>query len=301
MKVSVKSGALAVALALSALGSATAVASQISPAVVATDNAATQVVTLDFSKQVHPNVLKSLSQTGPGLEIVEHFEAKGGLDGWVLKDGESGQYFIGYTTPDGEVLLAGLALNAQGENLSALYNEQYVPAPDYSAAMSDFAEVADSVVLGNAHAPAEIVVAYDPNCGFCKVLHKLVQPAIDAGQLKMRVVPVAILGQDSGPKSAGLLATSDLHNAMVASTYGIGQVQRSNDPALLSKVNANTNLMRKHGFNGTPLVLYEADRAGNPTVYVSNGVPAVKEMFERLGIDGNLDKIDDPSLARFLN
>jgi len=247
-----------------------------------------------------PVVLENLKRTG-GLTVHGTFDAVGGLTGWVIRETSSGKYGALYTTADGEVLISGLILDKNGTNLAKIYSDKHIPQPDMSLAYEDFAKNSNAVVLGSADAPAEIVVAFDANCTYCKLLHKLVHPAIEAGELRMRVVPVDILGGDSGIKGAGLLAASDLKAALQATTYGLGQIQRSSDPAVLSKVRANTDLMRKHGFNGTPLVLYQAGSGDEPTLMVSNGVPNIREMFERLGISGQLGSLkDDPALARYI-
>lgn len=248
-----------------------------------------------------PPVLESLSKVGAGLTVVKSFDAAGALDGWVVRDGESGKYVVVYTAGD-DVMVAGLVLDKNGENLTGIYSEQHLPQPDYTAALEDFNTNSSNVVLGSDSAKAEITVAYDVNCGFCKIMHKLVKPAVDAGELRVRLVPVAILGSDSGPKGAGLLAAPDLAEALNASTYGMGKVAMSSDPAMLAKVQSNTELMRKHGFNGTPAVLYSVTKGDESTVYVANGVPNVPEMFTRLGISQDHLKPakDDPALARFV-
>lgn len=248
-----------------------------------------------------PAVMEHLKGVGAGMTVVSNFDAAGGLNGWVIQDGESKEHVVVYTTQDGEVMLAGLAIDRYGNNLSAEYSEKYLPAEDHSAAFEDFTQNADAVLLGSPTAPVELTVAYDANCGFCKVFHKLTEPAIEAGEVRLRVVPVAILGSDSGPKAAGILGAKDADKAVHAATHDQGVIEKSNDTALLAKVQANTQMMRKHGFNGTPLVLYRIGDEATGTIVIANGVPAIRPMFEVLGVDGKLDELaKDPSLARFI-
>lgn len=238
------------------------------------------------------------ASTQGGLEVYKKFQAAGGLDGWVVQDKSSAKNIIVYTTKDGEALIAGMMLDKNGKNLSGAYSEAYIPEPDYSEALAAFKSAA-AVVEGKAKAKAEMVIVYDANCGFCKMMHKLVAPAIAAGELRVRYVPVAILGADSDVKGAGLLAAKNSTAAMDASVDGHGET--SNDPALLNKVRANTELMKKYNFSGTPVVMYTAKVKGEDTVYVSPGVPAILEVFERLGINGQVEKLKaDPSLQRFV-
>lgn len=242
------------------------------------------------------------AKTAGGLEVFKKFPAAGGLEGWVVQDKSTGKQLVVYATKDGEALVAGMLMDKSGKNLSQVYAEEHIPAPDYSEVLSEFVKDSASVLVGNLKAKAEITVLFDANCGFCKVMHKLVQPAVEAGELKVRYVPVAILGADSDIKGAGLLAAKNPGEAMDAAAAG--KATTSADKALVAKVKKNTDLMKKHGFSGTPVVLYQGkDPAskGEDTVFVSNGVPAVSELFGRLGISGQTEKLkNDPALARFL-
>jgi len=245
---------------------------------------------------VLPPPLQFAKTTG-GLEVYKKFAAAGGLDGWVVEDKNSGKEIIVYSTKDGEALIAGMMLDKAGKNLSATYAETHIPAPDYNVALSEF-KAAPGINVGNQKAKAELVVVFDANCGYCKLMHKLVTPAVEAGELKVRYVPVAILGADSDIKGAGLLAAKNAQAAVDGAVAG--RAETSTDKALVAKVMSNTNLMKKHGFNGTPAVLYQVKDKGDDTVYVANGVPNIKELFGRLGINGQLDKLkQDPAMERF--
>lgn len=246
-----------------------------------------------------PAALK-FAQTNAGLTVIKPFDATSGLQGWVVKDQNSGKHIVVYTTQDGEVLIAGMALDKTGRNLTALYAEEHVPAPDYSPAFNDFTgSAAASVMVGSSKAPAEITVLHDPNCTFCKLLSRLTRPAVEAGELRIRYVPVAILGGDSAAKAAAILAAKDPGAVLYAQVDGASTV--SNDAALQTKVTANSNLMRKHGFNGTPTVLYKSKAGGQDTMHIANGLPNMLELFTKLGISGQTDKLkSDPALAKYL-
>lgn len=244
------------------------------------------------------------AKTAGGLEVFKKFPAAGGLDGWVVQDKASGKQLVVYSSKDGEVLVAGMMLDKAGKNLSQTYAEEHIPAPDYTEVMAEFMKDGASVLVGSPKAKAEIMVIFDANCGFCKAMHKLLHPAVEAGELRVRYVPVAILGADSDIKGAGLLAAKEADDAVTAAVEGKAAV--SSDKALLDKVKKNTALMKKHGFGGTPVLLYQGKEPGKggkaeDTVFVSNGVPAMSELFARLGISGQVDKLKaDPALARFL-
>jgi len=247
-----------------------------------------------------PAALKH-AHTAGGLDVIKQFDAASGLTGWVVKDKASAKHVIVYTTGDGQLLIAGMALDASGRNVTSMYAEEHIPAPDHTPAFNAFTSAdTASVTLGSDKAPAEITVLFDPNCGFCKIMHQLIKPAVEAGELRVRYVPVAILGGDSDRKAAALLTTKDpmkMADALVAGT----SKELNSDTTVLAKVGRNTNMMREHGFNGTPAVFYKAKDADGDTIHVANGVPNVSEMFARLGISGQLQKLEaDPSLARFI-
>lgn len=233
------------------------------------------------------------------LEVFKTFPAAGGLNGWLVQDKNAGKYLVVYSTKDGAVLLAGMALDKDGKNLTASYAEQYVPVPDYSVALNEFQKQATTIVVGSPNAKAAVTVIFDANCGYCKLMHKLISPAVEAGELRVTYVPVAILGQDSDLKAAGILAAKDPGAAVHAAVEGTAE--SSNDKALLAKVLANTALMKKHGFSGTPGVLYKGKMNGEETVFVANGVPNITDMFAKMGISGQVDKLKaDPQLSKFL-
>jgi thiol:disulfide interchange protein DsbG len=238
------------------------------------------------------------AKSSGALEVYKNFPAAGGLTGWLVQDKNAGKYLVVYTTKDASVLLAGMALDATGRNLTSIYAEQHVPQPDYSVAYAELNQSA-TVVVGNPKAKAAMTIIFDANCGFCKIMHKLVNPAVEAGELRVTYVPVAIMGADSDVKAAGMLASKNPGAAVHASTEGATEV--SHDKTLLAKVAANTVLMKKHGFTGTPGVLYKAKVGGEETIYVSPGVPNITEMFSRMGISGQVEKLRaNPELGRFL-
>lgn len=234
-----------------------------------------------------------------GLQIFKKFDAVDALTGWVVKDSNSGKQVVVYTTASGNTMIAGMVLDKSGRNLSAEYMEAHVPPPDYTAVLAEFKKAA-KVTVGKSAAKAEVVVAFDPNCGYCKVFHRLVKPALDAGSLKVTYVPVDILKGDSDRKAAGMLEAKDVLADIDALAAG-GQAVLSSNPGLIAKVKENTGMMRKHGFNGTPVVLYMGKKDGEETVFVDNGVPDIGVMFERLGIKVDLSALKaDPALSRFV-
>ena len=234
-----------------------------------------------------PEVLASAQLTN-SLKVLKEFPAAGGLQGWVIKEGREGKEVIIYTSPDGKVLIAGMLLDVKGDNLTAKFGEQHLTKPDYTLAFNAFHKEATPVIVGDAKAPSEITVLLDVNCGYCKLMHRLVQPAISAGELRVRYIPVGILGPTSLDKASALMQSKDPLAFMNAAAT-TGAAETSSAKEFTSKVQANTDLMKKYGFNGTPAVLYKA-KQGN-ALMVSTGLPNVLNMFNQLGISGQVDKL----------
>lgn len=247
-----------------------------------------------------PPVLQAAKAVGT-LTILKDFKAAGGMQGWAVRESTTGENAIIYTTPDGEGLIAGMLVDKTGRNLTALYATEHLPKPvppDYTEAFTAYSSAAAAVV-GSPKAKAEITVLFDANCGYCKLMHRLLKPTIAAGELRVRYVPVAILGADSGTKGAGLLAAKN-PGLLVDSLSSGGNAEFSSDKALLAKVQANTGMMKKYGFKGTPAVLYKVKQGDNETVMVSNGLPNMLALFTALGINGQLETLKaDPALAKY--
>jgi thiol:disulfide interchange protein DsbG len=252
-----------------------------------------------------PAVLQQAMLKG-GLDVYKKFQAADGLNGWVVKDHNSGKYVIVYTTADDALLLAGMALDNSGENLTNKYAQEYIPSTDYTPAYKSFTTDASSVVWGNPKAKAEVVIGMDPNCIFCQRTEHMLKPAVDGGDLRVRLVPVGILGHDSPQRAAGLLVAKDVNAYMDADVVAgefTGNVPTSTDSGALAKVQANTQLFEKAGFNGTPAIMYMSGSGSSQTLNVSPGVPNMTELFTKLGLQKYIEKskAQDPQLVQYFH
>lgn len=246
-----------------------------------------------------PAALKSPQFAG-SMQVVKSFPGPSGLTGWVVKENTSNRQVILFSTADNNTVMAGILMDKDGNNLSAAYGEQHIPKPDFTKVLNEINTTAATVVDGSAKAKGEITVFYDVNCGFCKLMTRILAPAVEAGELRVRYVPVAILGADSAPKAAAVLGSKDISKTIAGAAAGTAD--KSDDKGLLAKVAVNTDLMKKHGFSGTPAVLYKVKSGSDEKTVVSNGLPTMSELFSNLGIDPkHLDKAKaDPQLQRYV-
>ena len=226
-----------------------------------------------------PAPLKALTEEGAQ---VRYLGQHSGLDGWITVKGGQQQYF--YSTTDGKALLMGLLFDADGklvtvrqvkelqarggeglENL--LPADAQVPEPAQgtqaqlplasSPAEQLFENVgsANWIVLGVNTAPA-IYSFIDPQCPHCKEFLKDLRPAIDAGQVQVRLIPVGCLTDKSKPQAAFLLAAPDASARFMKHLDGDeGALPVQND---INAQGAERNLaiMTSWKFDATPITIY---------------------------------------------
>jgi len=243
----------------------------------------------------YPKVIQNA--VGQGVKVEKSFPAASGMTGWVLS--RQGQYSIVFTTPDNKTLLAGLMIDESGANLSQEYAAKYIPKPDFAAVFKEL-EKATMIVEG-AKSPKSIMYAFfDPNCPFCHMTWKALQPYEAAG-LQVHWVPVAYLAPSSLPKAIEMLASANPTAAFRANEQHFGNDKNpsakftaSTYPEIAKKLEKNAELMQKFGLNGTPGIVWK-DKSGK--VMVNNGMPKLSELPKMTGLPEQ--KIDDPELAKF--
>lgn len=194
-----------------------------------------------------------------GVVVQQDFAGPSGLRGWVItRAGRSG---VVYSTADGQTLISGLLTDARGGNLAARDEELHIPGPDYGTLWTDLATSAYVEVGNNPAAPVVYVFA-DLNCPYC---HQTWTWLADYRErLTVRWVPVAILGADSAPKAAAVLADADpaaRFDALMQDFHApLGTPpDATTQQAQDARLAANLKLMERAGASGTPaLVLRNA-------------------------------------------
>jgi len=232
-----------------------------------------------------------------GFKVTRDFAAVGGLTGWVLR-APDGEYNVFYSTPDGQNLIAGALVSADGENLTQRYVAEYVPKPDLAALWVRF-EQANIVISGAQRDPKGVVyVIMDPNCIFCHFLWMALKPYEAAG-LQVRWIPVGFLHQDSAGKAAAVLkggetAFERMQQEFDEATESAGIAAVEVTPALRAKLDANLALMRDAAVRGTPGIFY---KDGSGKVHRRDGMPMLSELPRLTGLPEQAEL--DPNLSRF--
>ena len=169
------------------------------------------------------------------------------------------------------------------------------------AALFSRLEQARYIAEGAGGHPANVLyVFFDPNCYYCHLTWKALQPYEKAG-LQVRWVPVAYQKPSSAGMAAAILLASDPAAALrknetgyrSASYDGAMRALAKVPPAIGQALKENMELMRAFGAQGTPALVWK-EKSG---IGFRNAVPRLSELPRITGLPPQ--KIDDPDLAPF--
>jgi thiol:disulfide interchange protein DsbG len=161
-------------------------------------------------------------------------------------------------------------------------------------------EKTDVVIEGARHARRILYVFFDPNCFYCHLTWKALQPYENAG-LQVRLVPVAYQQPTSAGRAAAIMQAPDRVAAMRENElrydrahFDGGIAPADVSEALAAELDANTKLMRAFGAPGTPLLVWK-DSEGR--IRVMNAMPRLSQLPRITGIEAQPE--NDPELAQF--
>jgi thiol:disulfide interchange protein DsbG len=245
-----------------------------------------------------PVVVKAIA---PGRgQIVGTFNVPDGFKGWLVQEGQPPSTKIVFTTPDGKYLLAGDLVGPDRVDLTERYTEDLIRRPLREHAWPDV-ERAASVREGAANPKAIIYAFADPNCIYCHLLWKALQP-YEAEGLQVRWILVGLIKRDSFGKAAALLEAKDPSVAMRRLQTGYIEVSESGaiepvtgSPATQASLRANLDLFKRLQIYGTPAILYKDRVTGEPIV--QQGFPHLRDLAQVTGLP--LARTTDRELARY--
>jgi len=195
-----------------------------------------------------------------GAEVVGSFEAPGGLKGYAAR--YNGQGIALYLTPDGDHVLIGSLLDANGEDLTRAPLEKLVYEP-LSKEMWQRLESSTWIQDGAVEAPRVVYMFSDPNCPYCNMFWKQARPWVESGDVQLRRVMVGMLRPDSAGKSAALLEAKDpaaaLNTHETAGKASKLEPLEDVSPKLTERLEANLTLMGEMGASATPAIYYLDD------------------------------------------
>jgi len=168
------------------------------------------------------------------------------------------------------------------------------------AALFSRLEQTRHIVEGAGHPGSVLYVFFDPNCYYCHLTGKALQPYEKAG-LQVWWVPVAYQKPSSVGMAAAILLASDPAAALrqnetgyrPASYDGAITALAEVPPAISKALQENMDLMRAFGAQGTPALVWK-EKSG---IGFRNAVPRLSELPRITGLPPQ--KIEDPDLAPF--
>lgn len=190
-----------------------------------------------------------------GLDIVREFPVGAALKGWVVSF--EGSDMIVYTTADGEFLINGVLLDAQGNDLTEDHQKNWLPRPGWQDLATSYFITETSLAANQETPKSTIYMLYDANCPFCHLAWLALQPYREAG-LEVRWIPVAYLKPDSRDKAAAILSAPENQQAALLEksmqAFGTNSTEFTKAPSTKDKeqLQTNMNLMQSLGLNGTP-------------------------------------------------
>ncbi len=234
-----------------------------------------------------------------GMKVIREFPAASGLTGWVLS--RDGRYTMAFTTPDRKTMIIGVLMDNTGVDLTAAYGKKFIPKPDYAALFGGLGSTGYIVEGAVRHAKSTLYVFFDPNCVYCHLTWKALQPYEKVG-LQVRWIPVAFLKPTSAGRAAAIIQAKNPETAFqdnetrfnTATEDGGIKPLTAPTPASLARISQNGHLMSRFGSNGTPTLVWK-DKAG--AVRAIYGLPRLSKLPGITGLPPQ--KINDPALARF--
>ena len=178
-----------------------------------------------------------------------------GLDGWLVERPGEAPYTV-YVTADGHAVL-GLLYAPDGTLLSDRQIEAALggageegsvgSAVTREADLVERAAAAFGFTLGEGG--PEVVVFADPECGFSRAAVAALGERALEGDFRLRVVPVALLGEAAALRAAGIAASPEPALAWFDDVFPL-------TVAAAELIVANNALFDAAGGKGTPLVVW---------------------------------------------
>lgn len=223
-----------------------------------------------------PALQNLLSQ---GVTVKRSFPGPDGLTGWVVE--VSGRSTVVFTTPSGDYAINGLLVDRNGNNLTHLYEQQYIQ----HIAPADLVSVLekDGMLVDEGQPKAPLIYAYaDANCIFCNRFWSALRPYVQSGKVQVRWALLAFLKESSAGRAAAILAAKDKVAALAQDEMRFDKAREEGgipplDPVpydLRAELSLHASQMGDIGGQGTPLILYHQADGWHRTEGLPNDMPA---------------------------
>ncbi|MBS1029107.1 thiol:disulfide interchange protein [Gluconobacter albidus] len=191
-----------------------------------------------------------------------------GTRGMFVRNGD--RFQVVYATPDGQAAIAGTVWDTAGKNITRQqirYILGAVPTVRIDvpgggkASAGSLSEQIYAGVIGQKAAP-EVIMFIDPRCTFSIRAMQLLQPAVDSGKLRLRVVPLSLLDYEDGGAStryakAMTSLPADASMVQAWTSGGLSNVLDQPSPEAQSRLDANMAAAKAVSLTGTPTFFWK--------------------------------------------
>lgn len=193
------------------------------------------------------SIRKNLAERLPNFPPIEEVSKTPFPGLWEVR--LSGNQLI-YTDDSGSFVMGGPLIDTKNRiNLTETRLEQL-----NAIAFKDL-PFKDSFKLVKGKGTRQFAVFEDPNCGFCKKLHRELK---DVDDVTIHVFLIPVLGPDSVEKSHRIWCAKD--RARVYSDWMLNQTPPESGKCDVAAIERNSRLAAKHGINGTPTLIFTNDK-----------------------------------------
>ncbi|MBV1834143.1 thiol:disulfide interchange protein [Novacetimonas pomaceti] len=191
------------------------------------------------------------------------------------------RFQVVYATPDGKAAVAARMWGATGHDITKDQIRDIpgaVPEITISTPSSDANEQAglqglSGGLTGTPSAP-EVIMFIDPQCIYSTKAMHMLQPAIDAGKVRLKIVPLSLLDyEDNGASTVNAKAMLSLPENEMAQAWVNGRLNpglAAPEPDSGEKLARNTRIARQIGLTGTPTFVWMHRNGGIGQI---DGVP----------------------------
>ena len=179
----------------------------------------------------------------------------------------------------GKYVVAGDVFDASGQSLTRKAEERFgiVPKTFSPSILAKEAMSATGFVIG--HAGPLIVAFEDPNCSYCHKFSQDTQAMVEAGKLRIRVIPVAFVKPDSAGKAQAIVQAASSAQSWIANEAKFDDLHEEGaiapatvrDPKVMSELQSNNTLLAHSGQYGTPTLVFCAKGGNRYSPVVSHG------------------------------
>lgn len=220
------------------------------------------------------DVTKFMSQSA-NMKVIREFKGPSGLVGLVIE--QNGEYTVMYATADRKTLIAGILMDARGNNLTAEDSLKEVPKQSSTTTTINNLTKAYIIKTGSIKPKVSLYAVFRPTCDMCHMFYNLTKYYPD---LEIKWIPIAV-NEEEASVIQTIFSNKDTRQAL-DNWFEKGIVAKNAGLETANKINTvNTTLLKDYNIVATPTLIYTAK---DKNVYTKKGLPKVQELNAITGL-----------------